>query len=72
MEQHQKSIDDPIATKLRDTPALEKVMRQAVAEAVEKARKLGYLPSSSVQEDAVEYPPTVLFQEKERMKNEKN
>lgn len=55
MEQHQKSIDDPIAAKLRDTAALEKVMQQAVAEAVEKARKLGYLQSPSVQEDAVEY-----------------
>ena len=57
MEQHQKSIDDPIAPKLRDTAALEKVMQQAVAEAVEKARKLGFLKTPSVQEDAVEYKP---------------
>jgi hypothetical protein len=57
MEQHQKSIDDPIAAKLRDTAALEKVMQQAVTEAVEKARKLGFLKTSSMQEDAVEYKP---------------
>lgn len=57
MEQHQTSIDDPIAAKLRDTAALEKVMQKAVSEAVEKAHKLGYLPTHSVQEDAVEYKP---------------
>ena len=55
MEQYQTSIDDPIAAKLRDTAALEKVMQKAVSEAVEKARKLGYLQSPSVQEDAVKY-----------------
>lgn len=55
MEQHQKSIDDPIAAKLRDTAALEKVMQKAVNEAVEKARKLGYLKTPAVQEEAVEY-----------------
>lgn len=55
MEQHQKSVDDPIAAKLRDTAALERVMQQAVTEAVEKARKLGFIKTPSVQEDAVEY-----------------
>ncbi len=55
MEQHQKSIDDPIAAKLRDTAALEKVMQQAVTEAVEKARKLGFIKTPAVREDAVAY-----------------
>lgn len=45
----------PNRSKTSDTAALEKVMQQAVTEAVEKARKLGYLPSPSVQEDTVEY-----------------
>ncbi|MES2048428.1 MAG: hypothetical protein V4447_08510 [Pseudomonadota bacterium] len=55
MEQHQKPVDDPIAEKLRDTAALEKIMQQAVTEAVEKARKLGFLKTPSVQEDAADY-----------------
>lgn len=55
MEQHQKSIDDPIAAKLRDTAALEKVMQKAVIEAVEKARKLGFLKTPSVRENVIEY-----------------
>lgn len=48
---------DPIAAKLRDTAALEKMVRQAVAEAVEKARKLGFLQSPTVQEETIEYKP---------------
>ncbi len=55
MDSQQESVDDPITAKLRDTAALEKVMRQAVTEAVEKARKLGYLKTPSAQEDAAEY-----------------
>lgn len=47
----------PIAAKLRDTAALEKVVRQAVTEAVEKARKLGFLQSTTVQEETIEYKP---------------
>ena len=55
MEPHQKPMNDPIAEKLRDTAALEKVMQQAVIEAVDKARKLGFLPDLSVQENVAEY-----------------
>ena len=55
MEQHQQHLTDPIAEKLRDTAAMEKTMQRAVAEAVDKARKLGFLPAASVQEDAAEY-----------------
>lgn len=45
----QDSIDlnqqpDPIAEKMRDTAALEKIFKQAVFEAVDKARRLGFLP----------------------------
>lgn len=45
----QDSIDlnqqpDPIAEKLRDTATLEKFMKQAVFEAVDKAQRLGFLP----------------------------
>ena len=55
MEPHQKLMNDPIAEKLRDTAALEKVMQQAVIEAVDKARKLGFLPALSGQENVPEY-----------------
>lgn len=45
----QDSIDlkqqpDPIAEKLRDTATLEKFVKQAVFEAVDKAQRLGFLP----------------------------
>ena len=55
MEPHQKPMNDPIAEKLRDTAALEKVMQQAVIEAVDNARKLGFLPDLSGQENVAEY-----------------
>ena len=55
MEQHQQAVNDPIATKLCDTAALEKIMQQAVLEAVEKARKLGFLKTPAVQADPAEY-----------------
>lgn len=51
------NVIDPISAKLRDTAALEKVVRQAVTEAVEKARKLGFLQSPTVQEETIEYKP---------------
>ena len=35
---------DPIAEKLLDTEALNKVVQQAVKEAVDKAQRLGFLP----------------------------
>ncbi|MFZ6722821.1 hypothetical protein [Undibacterium sp. Ji49W] len=37
---------DPIAEKLRDTHALTKVVQQAVRDAVDKAQRLGFLPST--------------------------
>lgn len=45
----QDSIDlnqqhDPIAEKMRDTATLEKYVKQAVFEAVDKAQRLGFLP----------------------------
>jgi isocitrate dehydrogenase len=39
--------DDPIAIKLRDGETVERLVRQAIAEAVEKARKLGFLDADS-------------------------
>lgn len=42
---------DTIAEKLRDTAELNKVVKQAVVEAVEKARKLGFLNTPVVQEE---------------------
>lgn len=45
MEQHQQDLSDPIASKLRDTAAMEKIMQQAVKEAVDKAQRLGFLPA---------------------------
>lgn len=46
----QNSIDltqhpDPIAEKMQDTATLEKYVKQAVFEAVDKARRLGFLPT---------------------------
>jgi predicted XRE-type DNA-binding protein len=42
-------LNDPIAIKMNDTEALEKLMQQAVREAVDKARKLGFLPPADTQ-----------------------
>ena len=58
MEQNTENVSpthDTISEKLRDTAALNKVVKQAIVEAVEKARKLGYLQTPSVQEDLTEY-----------------
>ncbi|MGV8891434.1 MAG: hypothetical protein ACOH2K_00495 [Burkholderiaceae bacterium] len=47
MEQYSidlKQQPDPIDEKLRDTATLEKFMKKAVFEAVDKAHKLGFLP----------------------------
>ncbi|MFZ6759029.1 hypothetical protein ACO0K9_17620 [Undibacterium sp. Ji50W] len=45
MEQHQQDLSDPIAAKLRDTATMEKIMQRAVKEAVDKAQRLGFLPT---------------------------
>ncbi|NMM36782.1 MAG: hypothetical protein HHJ09_04600 [Glaciimonas sp.] len=42
LNQNQQS--DPIVEKLRDTATLEKFVKQAVFEAVDKAQRLGFLP----------------------------
>ena len=58
MEQNTNDVSaerDTISEKLRDTDALNKVVKQAVVEAVDKARKLGFLPDLSVQENVAEY-----------------
>jgi hypothetical protein len=43
VEQHSIDLNDPIGAKLRDSATLDRLVRQAVAEAVERARKLGFL-----------------------------
>ena len=47
METDSIDLNDPIAAKLRDGATVERLVRQAVAEAVEKARKLGFLDKDS-------------------------
>ena len=50
MEQNSNNLTpsrDSITEKLRDTAELNKVVKQAVVEAVEKAQRLGFLPPSS-------------------------
>ena len=47
MEQNTSDLTkghDPIAEKLLDREALNKVVQQAVKEAVDKAQRLGFLP----------------------------
>ena len=51
MEQNTKDLSierDLISEKLRDTIELNKVVTQAVVEAVDKARKLGFLSTMDV------------------------
>ncbi len=43
MEHHSSDINDPIEAKLRDGDTIDRVVREAVADAVEKARRLGFL-----------------------------
>lgn len=43
MEHHSSDISDPIEAKLRDSDMVDRVVRGAVVEAVEKARRLGFL-----------------------------
>lgn len=42
MENYSNQQPDPIAEKMRDTVTLEKIFKQAVFEAVDKARRLGF------------------------------
>jgi hypothetical protein len=58
MEQNSNNLTSPpdtITEKLRDTATLKKVVKQAVVEAVEKARKLGLITTPSIQEAPEEY-----------------
>lgn len=60
----QDSIDlkqqrDPIDEKLQDTAALEKIFKQAVFEAVDKAQRLGFLPTPPQSTAASRTPPDV-------------
>lgn len=43
MEHNTVDLNDPISKKLDDNPMLERLVRQAVSDAVDKARKLGFL-----------------------------
>lgn len=43
MEHDSIDLNDPIAAKLRDGDTIERLVRKAIADAVDKARKLGYL-----------------------------
>ena len=54
-----KQQPDPIAEKLRDTATLEKFMKQAVFEAVDKAQRLGFLPMPPQVKAASRTPPDV-------------
>ncbi|WP_395004383.1 hypothetical protein [Undibacterium sp.] len=55
MENNTNNVNDLITQKFDDNEAMQIVVQRAVTEAVEKARKLGFLKSHSVQEDAIEY-----------------
>lgn len=43
MEHHSHKLNDPIGNKLDDNKTLERLVRQAVSDAVDKAKKLGFL-----------------------------
>lgn len=49
MEHDSVDLNDPIAAKLRDGATVERLVRQAISEAVEKARKLGFLEEENSQ-----------------------
>lgn len=48
MERNTIDLNDPIAKKLDDNAALERLVRKAVADAVDKARKLGFLDEKGI------------------------
>lgn len=49
MEHDTVDLNDPITRKLDDNAALERLVHQAVSEAVERARKLGFLDKDGSQ-----------------------
>jgi len=48
MEHHSIDLNDPIATKLHDGETVERLVRKAISDAVEKAWKLGFLDEKGV------------------------
>lgn len=44
MEQNTVDLTDPITAKFDDKEAMQRLVQQAVAEAVEKAQRMGFLP----------------------------
>lgn len=54
-----KQQPDPIAEKMQDTATLEKYVKQAVFEAVDKAQRLGFLPTPPQSTAATRTPPDV-------------
>lgn len=54
-----KQQRDLIDEKLQDTAALERIFKQAVFEAVDKAQKLGFLPIPPQSKDVSPTPPDV-------------
>lgn len=48
MEHDSIDLNDPIAAKLRDGETVERLVRKAIADAVDKARKLGYLDEKGI------------------------
>lgn len=55
MENNTNNVNDLITQKFDDNEAMQIVVQKAVTEAVEKARKLGYLKTPAVQEETIEY-----------------
>lgn len=47
MEHHSNDVTDSIEAKLQDSDMMDRVVRGAVADAVEKARRLGFLDDNS-------------------------
>lgn len=43
MDHDSIDLNDPIAAKLRDGETMKRLVRKAISEAVDKARKLGFL-----------------------------
>ena len=55
MEPDPVNLSDPIAEKLRDTATMERLIRLAVCEAVDKASRLGFIHLSGAEKIALEH-----------------
>ena len=49
MENNTSNVVDPITAKFDDNAAMQKLIRQATREAVEKARQLGLIPPDTTE-----------------------